>query len=96
MARYPFSFEAICYNSNEYANYLTTGMGFAASFADAAGQVEDYCGNELIKIKSLELYEESSLLLLPKDVITKYARDEYPCCDPCDADGNLKGEDDEF
>lgn len=96
MARYPFSFEAVCYDSDEHENYLTTGMGFATSFANAAGQVETYCGNDLIKIKSLELYEESSLLLLPKEVITKYARDEHPFHDLCDADGNPKGEDDEF
>lgn len=98
---YPFSFEAVCFDSVESEGsvpsyYLLSGMGFAPSYADAADKIDKYCGNDLMKIKHLELYEEDTLLLLPQEVIAKYANDEYPSQIPCDADGNkFEGEDDD-
>lgn len=87
---YPFSFEAIIYDefteNNDYL--LTSGMGFAHSYSDAADKIDKNFGDELIKIKYLELYEESDLLLLPREVIRKYANDEYKHEIPCDKDGN--------
>lgn len=90
---YPFSFEAVCFDplasEGSIPTYnLLTGMGFATSYADAADKIDKYCGNDLMKIKTLELYEESTLLLLSKEVITKYAHDEYPYCVLCNADGD--------
>lgn len=87
---YPFSFEAVLYDElsedNEYL--LTSGMGFSHSYGEAAAKIDEYFGNDLVKIKHLELYEENDLLILPREVIRKYANDEYKHEIPCDADGN--------
>lgn len=85
----PFSFEAVLYDEVGESEYLlTSGMGFSHSYGEAADKIEKYFGNELIKIKHLELYEENDLLMLPREVIRKYANDEYKYEVPCDADGN--------
>lgn len=87
---YPFSFEVILYDefdeNNDYL--LTSGMGFAHSYGDAADKIDKNFGNELVKIKHLELYEENDFLLLPREVIDKYANDKYEYEIPCDEDGN--------
>ena len=89
---YPFAFKVVVYagfNENTDHKYgLASGMGFAKSFADAAEQVERFYGSDLISIKNLELFEESSLLLMTEENINYYRRCDYPTLIPCDAGGN--------
>ena len=64
-------------------------MAFCTSYADAAAQIEEYYGEDLISIKHLMLYEETSLIILPERIIKDYAEAEY--CDfmvPCSLNGD--------
>ena len=65
--KYPFAYVAHCYDYDDEKNYLQRGIGFAESFANAAGIVEKHYGKELIAIKHLELYEDNNVITLPKD-----------------------------
>lgn len=78
--KYPFSFEVICYcreygDNNYYKQY---GMGICESYGDAAAQIEDYFGNDIVKINLIKLYEESKLIFLSKEMIQKYDRQDCP------------------
>lgn len=93
MSMYPFSFEVVVYVGYNEETHVSdfvkeSGMSFAQSFTDAAKRLEDYYGDDLTAIKDLTLYEEHSLLMLPTDVIHKYAKDEYPQPIKCDENGN--------
>ena len=101
MSNYPFTFSVVVYHgydkeTNASSYYRQQGMGFADSFAQAAGILENYYGSELINIQKLELFEESDLILMPQSCIDEYKRREFAAeaCDtdisaPCDAEGNL-------
>lgn len=101
MTNYPFAFSAVLYHrydaekqQNEYRRQQ--GMGFADSFAQAAGIVENFYGSDLISIEKLELFDESDLLIMPAAHIDAYRRRELlsesydsELYAPCDANGNL-------
>lgn len=82
MSTYPFSFSAVYFyeydpNINETKYACESGMGFCNDFAEAATIISEYYGNDLISIKDLTLYEDSSVILLPAEVIHTYATDMY-------------------
>ena len=64
--KYPFTYTVQGYDYNDEHYYLINGIGLCESFADAADILEKLFGNELIAIKHLELYEENTVIALPK------------------------------
>lgn len=90
--KYPFSYEAIAFSEDD-SYYSETGMSFADSYADAAAIIEGYYGDELIKIKELELHEQNDIILLPREVIKRYIKEgDMAFSQPYDAEGNLTNE----
>ena len=65
--KYPFTYTIQGYDySNTEEYYLENGVGICESFADAAHILEKRYGNELIAVKHLELYEDNTVITLPK------------------------------
>ena len=65
--KYPFTYTVQGYDySDTEGYYLESGVGICESFTDAADILEKRYGNELIAIKHLELYEDSTVITLPK------------------------------
>ena len=99
MSMSPFSFSVVVYHgynkdTGESNYHRQQGMGFADSFAHAAGIVENYYGSDLISIQKLELFEESDLILLPQSHIDEYKRREdganyEDVSKPCNVEGHL-------
>ena len=99
MSNYPFTFVAVVYHGYDKENNASSyhrqqGMGFAESFAHAAGIIENHYGSELINIQKLELFEESNLILMPQSCIDEYKYREFSAeaygpdiSAPCDAEG---------
>lgn len=97
MSNYPFTFAVVVYHgydkeTNTSSYHRQQGMGFADSFAQAAGIVENYYGSDLISIQKLELFEESDLILMPQSCIDEYKRRENEVnyedvSKPCDTEG---------
>lgn len=97
MSNYPFTFAVVVYHgydkeTNTSSYHRQQGMGFADSFSQAAGIIENYYGSELINIQKLELFEESDLILMPQACIDEYKRREFgtnydDVSKPCDAEG---------
>ena len=74
MSMSPFSFSVVVYhdynkNTGESNYHRQQGMGFADSFAQAAGIIENFYGSDLISIQKLELFEDSDLILMPRPVL---------------------------
>ena len=101
MSNCPFTFSVVVYHgynheAGESSYHRQQGMGFADSFAQAAGIIENYYGSDLISIQKLELFEDSDLILMPQSCIDEYKRREFAAeaygtdiSAPCDAEGNL-------
>ena len=99
MSRSPFSFAVVVYHgynkeTGEFIYHRQQGMGFADSFAQAAGIIENFYGSDLINIQKLELYEESDLILMPQTCINEYKRREdgvnyEDVSKPCNVEGHL-------
>ena len=99
MSNYPFTFAVVIYHgydkeTNASSYHRQQGMGFADSFAQAAGIIENYYGSDLINIQKLELFEESDLILMPQSCIDEYKRREFDTnyddvSKPCNAEGHL-------
>ena len=97
MSMSPFSFSVVVYHgynheTGESSYHRQQGMGFADSFAQAAGIVENFYGSDLISIQKLELFEESDLILMPQSCIDDYKRRECnldwdEISKPCDSEG---------
>lgn len=95
----PFSFSVVVYhgynkNTGESNYHRQQGMGFADSFAQAAGIIENFYGSDLISIQKLELFEESNLILMPQACINEYKRREdganyEDVSKPCNVEGHL-------
>ena len=89
--QYPFTYTVVIADNLTKENKFAreSGMAFCTSYAHAAAQIEEYYGEDLISIKHLMLYEESSLIILSEQTIKDYSEAEY--CDfmmPCDCNGN--------
>lgn len=101
MSNYPFTFSVVIYHDYDKETNTTfyhrqQGMGFADSFAQATGIIENHYGSDLISIQKLELFEESDLILMPQTCIDEYKRREFSAkaydaniSAPCDAEGHL-------
>ena len=81
ISKFPFSYKVIWfdgfYDDPNFKCNEDCGMGLADSYADAARQIEDYYGGDLVIIKELMLYEEAPLIRLDEDVIKNYAEEKY-------------------
>ena len=64
--KYPFAYTVQGYDYDEEHYYLENGIGLCESFADAADILEKHYGNKLIAIKHIELYEDNTVITLPK------------------------------
>ena len=64
--KYPFAYTVQGYDYDEEHYYLENGIGLCESFADAADILEKCYGNKLIAIKHIELYEDNTVITLPK------------------------------
>ena len=78
--KYPFNFSVKINTDNEQELEIFYGQGFCDSYADAASQLEDYYGPELISIEYLILLEETnrSFVILPKKICDVYETEIYP------------------
>lgn len=86
--KYSFSYEVVISFDDKF--YLESGMSFADDFAEAATILQEYYSSNLIAIKHLELFEETSVIILPRDVVKKVElSDESSFALPCDDCGNL-------
>lgn len=87
-----FSYEVILFDGKNY--YSESGMSFANNFSEAASILQDYYDSELMAIQHLELFEETSVIVLPRKVVKDLEiSDESSLAIPCDAHGNLFEED---
>jgi hypothetical protein len=70
-------------------------MGMCTSYTDAMSQIEDYFGTDLVSIKYLELYAESSLIPMPMSSVKNFAESDWPhdnACIPCTEKGITRAE----
>lgn len=89
--KYPFAYTVQGYNYEEEQYYLENGISICESFADAADILEKHFGNELIAIKHLELYEDSTVITLPKGTFDEVVNclESNECFEiKCDKKGN--------
>lgn len=85
---FPFSYEVVVYAGAPDEYSLEAGIGFCSSYADAAQQVEEYFGAELISFTDLYLFEDSTLLPMPRSFIRELKRIPYVPSVRCDSNGN--------
>ena len=85
--KYPFSFEAVGFYAEDRKYYKQCGMGVCENYSDAAAQIEDYFGVELIRIDEIKLYEESNLIFLHREMIRKYDTPSIDFEIPLDVNG---------
>ena len=74
MSKYPFTYTIQGYNYEDEKYYLESGIGFCASFADAASILDKRYGDELIAVKHLELFEEDNIIALPTETFEKVSK----------------------
>lgn len=99
MVKYPFGYQVVAYIGDtfdtELQYILESGMGMCTSYTDAMSQIEDYFGTDLISIKYLELYADSSLIPMPMSSVKNYAESDWPhdnACIPCTEKGITRAE----
>lgn len=78
--KYPFNFSVKIDVDNGEGAEIFYGQGFCDSYADAASQIEQYYGPELISIERLVLLEETNrnFVILPKEICDIYEKEIYP------------------
>lgn len=74
---FPFSFRVIGYMDGDNKYYEQSGMGICIGYADAAKQIEEFFGDELIAIKHIEIFEEHTLIPMPKEAINKLVEEYF-------------------
>ena len=91
--KYPFTYTVQGYDYDEKHYYLENGISICESFADAANILEKRYGNELIAVKHLELYEDDTVIILPKGTFNEVV-DCLESCEcveiKCDEKGNIE------
>ena len=99
MAKYPFGYQVVAYMGDAFDSelqyILESGMGICTSYTDAMSQIEDYFGTDLISIKYLELYADSSLIPMPMSSVIGFAESDWPhdnACIPCTERGVTRAE----
>ena len=89
--KYPFTYIVQGYNYEEEQYYLENGISICESLTNAADILEKHFGNELIAIKHLELYEDSTVITLPKGTFDEVVNclESDDCFEiKCDEKGN--------
>ena len=82
MANYPFYFKVRLWSSETPdKESISTGLGLSNSYAEAARQIEEYYGPELIAIEHLAAQEESDLIFLPESSCLEYVNSICPSVD---------------
>ena len=78
--KYPFNFSVKIDVDNGEGAEIFYGQGFCDSYADAASQIEEYYGPELISIERLILLEKTNrdFIVLPKKICDIYETEIYP------------------
>jgi len=90
--KYPFTYTVVAYDELDF-DYnpmykKESGLGFANSFAHAMEQIENYYDTELVKVINLELFEESSLLIVPEAFAKDFSINDFTSAAiPCDHNG---------
>lgn len=90
--KYPFTYTAVLYDELDF-DYKPmykkeSGLGFANSFAHAMEQIENYYSEDLVKVINLELFEESSLLIVPEAFAKDFSTNDFTSdAIPCDHNG---------
>lgn len=99
MAKYPFGYQVVAYMGDTFDSelqyILESGMGICTSYTDAMSQIEDYFGMDLVSIKYLELYADSSLIPMPMSSVKNFAESDWPhdnACIPCTEKGITRAE----
>lgn len=95
--KFVFLYEVLCHEktsegvSNGASNdtfYLTSGMGFASDFGEAAKLLEDVYDENLEAIKNIEFcHLDDYVITLPREVLRKYKNEEYRDRILCDENG---------
>ena len=95
--KFVFLYEVLCHEetsevvSNGASNktfYLTSGMGFASDFGEAAKLLEDVYDEDLEAIKNIEFcHLDDYVITLPREVLRKYKNEEYADRIFCDEEG---------
>lgn len=79
---YPFTFKVRCLDltSDNERVYIQNGMGFCSNYANAASQIEELYGSELICIERIYLIEEQKtrLIVLPEEICKTYEEEIAP------------------
>lgn len=90
--KYPFTYTVVVYDELDF-DYKPmykreSGLGFAKSFAHAMEQIENYYSTDLVKLINLEVFEESSLLIVPEAFAKDFSTNNFTSAAiPCDHNG---------
>ena len=88
--KYPFTYVVVYYDydkdtkKNKY--FREAGIGFAGSYAEAAGILEESFGEDLIRIVNIFLMDGGDLLKLPEEYISVIENEIFEPIE-CDANG---------
>ena len=93
MKKYPFSYEVVIYGGAPDEYSLEAGIGFCDSYAEAARQVEECYGDDLVSFTDLYLFEDSDLLPMPRSFIQELKSIPYVPSVRCDSDGKVLAQD---
>ena len=94
----PFSYEVVYCGLEPNTYYRESGVGFAESYSDAANQIEEFYGTDLVAIHHLELYEESILIPMSPGFAQSICGDTSSVISEpsrCDINGNYNQEEDD-
>lgn len=80
---YPFAFKVLGYLSDGDDSYYyeQCGVSLCSGYADAAQILEKTYGDELITIKHLELFEDSPVIYMPKDMVNSLVKNYIHGCE---------------
>jgi len=79
--RFPFTFtiESGYWNKDKakWIASIESGMGICYNFTDAVAQIENFYGEELVKINNLTLLEEGDLIFMEPEWINAIEKDLF-------------------
>ena len=64
----PYIYKVRYYDDVEEVNKIAAGVTFAHKWSEAMNYIEEFYGNSLISVESLDEFEEDYLLELPIEV----------------------------
>lgn len=77
MRNYAFCYKVKFYNIIDEEEEEESGLLIANSFVNAVSQIEEYYGDDLLAIISLEIGQETDLIILPEEICRNYIEDKY-------------------